>query len=171
MNSRVFLDYSIQKLEQLSGRIAVCLDAMSADQIWSRAGENANAAGNLVLHLCGNVRQWIGSGVGNLPDNRVRDTEFAARGGVSRDELKEKLHSTIEQAVTIIRDVPDSRLDETVTIQGHDVTVSQAIYHVVEHFSGHTGQIIFQAKALTDAKFGFYSYLDKNVKSAEQNVP
>lgn len=161
MDSQSFLEYSALKLEQLSSRIAVCLDAMSEDQIWLRSGENANAAGNLVLHLCGNVRQWIGSGVGDMPDRRVRDLEFSTRSGVSRDELKQRLRSTIEEAVAIIRVVPEAKIDQIITVQGNQLKVSQAIYNVVEHFSGHTGQIVFQAKALTETNFGFYSYPSK----------
>ncbi len=134
---------------------------MSEDQIWLRSGENANAAGNLVLHLCGNVRQWIGSGVGDMPDRRVRDLEFSTRSGVSRDELKQRLRSTIEEAVAIIRVVPEAKIDQIITVQGNQLKVSQAIYNVVEHFSGHTGQIVFQAKALTETNFGFYSYPSK----------
>lgn len=161
MNERLFLDYSAQKLEQLSSRIVTCLDEMNEEQIWWRSAENANAPGNLVLHLCGNVRQWIGFGVGGRPDIRMRDREFAARGGVTREDLKERLNGVIQEAVEIIRAIPVRRLDEPVVIQGHEVAVFQAIYHVVEHFSGHAGQIIFMTKSLTGKDLGFYSYLQK----------
>jgi uncharacterized damage-inducible protein DinB len=159
MIERNFVEYSAVKLEQLSERIATCLDQLTDDQIWLRSGENANAAGNLVLHLCGNVRQWIGSGVAGKPDIRMRDREFSARGGVTRQELKERLRGVIGEACAIIRSVTPERLTERIQVQGHDVSVMEAIYHVVEHFSGHAGQIIFQAKALTGKDFGFYSYL------------
>ena len=162
MIEKNFVEYSVLKLEQLSGRIATCLDSLTDDQIWLRSGENANATGNLVLHLCGNVRQWIGSGVGGRPDTRMRDREFSARGGVTREDLKERLSGVIGEACGIIRALPAERLAERVNIQGHDVSVMEAVYHVVEHFSGHTGQIIFQAKALTQKDFGFYSYLNKS---------
>jgi uncharacterized damage-inducible protein DinB len=162
MIEKNFLEYSAVKLEQLSGRIAACLDTLSDDQIWLRSGENANAAGNLTLHLCGNVRQWIGAGVAGKPDIRMRDREFSARGGVSREELKERLAGVIAEACAIVRGLAPERLTDRINIQGHDVSVMEAIYHVVEHFSGHTGQIIFQAKALTQKDFGFYSYLGKS---------
>lgn len=154
-----FLEYSAVKLEQLSDRIATCLDSLSDDQIWLRSADNVNAVGNLVLHLCGNVRQWIGSGVAGKPDVRVRDREFSARGGASREDLKERLAGVTAEACATIRELPPARLAERVTVQGHDVSVLEAIYHVVEHFSGHAGQIIFQTKALTQKDFGFYSYL------------
>jgi uncharacterized damage-inducible protein DinB len=162
MIEKNFLEYSALKLEQLASRIATCIDTLSDEQIWLRSGENANAAGNLVLHLCGNVRQWIGAGVAGKPDIRMRDREFAARGGVSREDLKERLTSVIADACATIRELPPERLADRITVQGHDVSVMEAIYHVVEHFSGHAGQIIFQTKALTQKNFGFYSYLGKS---------
>lgn len=158
---RNLLDYSIQKLEQLSSRIATCLDTLSDDQIWFRSSGNSNAPGNLVLHLSGNVRQWIVSGLGGKPDIRVRDREFSTRGGVTRQELKERLAGVVAEAVEVIRQLPEARMTEKVVIQGHEVTVLEAVYHVVEHFSGHTGQIIFASKALTEKDFGFYSYLNQ----------
>jgi len=155
----LFLDYSADKLAQLSARIGGCLDKLTPDQIWSRHAENENAAGNLVLHLAGNVRQWILHGIGGEPDTRARDTEFAARGGVAIEDLKLSLSSTVDQAAAVIRVLPIERLEDRITVQGHDVSVLEAIYHVVEHFSGHTGQIIFLTKFFTGEDLGFYGYL------------
>ncbi|MDX2181722.1 MAG: DUF1572 family protein [Bryobacteraceae bacterium] len=168
MLETVFLAYAPKKLEQLAGRIAACLDTLDEEQIWGRAGGNSNAVGNLVLHLCGNVRQWIGFGVAKLPDVRMRDREFAARGGISRADLKERLAGVIAEAAGIIRSLPPERLTETVTIQGYDLTVFEAIIHVIEHFSGHTGQIIFAAKAMTEKDFGFYNFPRK---PAAEKIP
>ena len=91
---RIFLDFSVRKLELLTGRIESCLDRLNAEQIWARGSENENAVGNLALHLAGNVRQWIVSGVGGKPDVRERDAEFAARGGASAAELKQRLRAS-----------------------------------------------------------------------------
>ncbi len=157
----IFLGYSADKLEQQSARIADCLDRLSEEQIWSRTGEGANAAGNLVLHLCGNVGQWIGSGVSGEPDTRKRDAEFANRGDASREQLKQQLAATIRAAVTVIRALPEQRLSTRVRVQNYDVTVLEAIYHVVEHFSGHTGQIIFATKLLTGSDLGYYAHLNQ----------
>jgi uncharacterized damage-inducible protein DinB len=129
------------------------------DQIWMRAGENSNACGNLCLHLAGNVRQWILHGVGGAPDQRVRDAEFAAAGGAGRNELLGRLRSTVEEACGLIESLPDSRLAEVCRPQSYTVTVLEAVYHVVEHFSLHTGQIIFLTKALTGQDLGFYAHL------------
>src|SRR5438876_7341361 len=146
MTERLFLDYSSRKLRQLAGRIEVCLGKLRDEQIWARGSQNENAIGNLALHLCGNVRQWICAGVGGLSFVRERDAEFAARGGVSAAELSGRLRQTIEEAAAIIEDLPPERLTERIVIQGYDVSVLEAIYHVAEHFSMHTGQIIFGTK-------------------------
>jgi uncharacterized damage-inducible protein DinB len=157
----VFLNFSADKLAQFSERVETCLDKLTPDQIWLRRGENENAAGNLALHLAGNVRQWILAGIGGEPDHRIREREFSARGGSSPEELKKNLRTTVHAAIAVIRSLPPERLVERVTIQNYSGTVLEAIYHVVEHFSGHTGQIIFVTKLLTGDGLGFYAHLDK----------
>src|SRR5215469_4165489 len=149
----IFLDYSGRKLRQFSDRIQDCLSRLSDEQIWMRGSDNENAAGNLVLHLCGNVRQWIISAIGGQADERQRDTEFAARG-IPSGALAAQLRDTVDQSVAIIDALPPERLAEHIRPQNYDVTVLEAIYHVVEHFSGHTGQIIFVTKLLTGQDLG-----------------
>ena len=157
----IFLKFSADKLVQLTGRIEDCLGRLTYDQIWLRNSDNANSVGNLVLHLCGNVRQWIGYGVGGQPDLRDRDSEFAARGGLQPVELSRRLQATISEAAGIIRNVAPGRLTEMRTIQKYDVTEMEAILHVVEHFAQHTGQIIFATKLLTGQDLGYYKHLSK----------
>src|SRR5579859_4729113 len=96
--NRIILDYSAGKLQEMARRIQDCVGRLNEEQVWARGGENENAIGNLVLHLCGNVRQWIVSGVGGQPDVRKRDEEFDARGDVAVPELMEKLRTTIADA-------------------------------------------------------------------------
>jgi uncharacterized damage-inducible protein DinB len=156
---RLFLDCSVSQLRKYTERIAVCLGKLDEEQIWMRGGERENAAGNLVLHLCGNVRQWIVSGVGAQPDTRDRDAEFAARSGLAPGDLAAKLRATVEEACSVIERMTPERLAERIVVQGYGVTVLEAIYHVVEHFSHHTGQIIFLTKALTGEDLGFYRHL------------
>ena len=156
---RQFLAFSCTKLRELASRIDVCMAALSSEQVWKRGGENENAIGNLVLHLCGNVRQWIIAGLGGEPDARQRSAEFTAQGGVGAVELREKLNETVSRAVAVIEGVVAAELLRHRNIQGYEVSGLEAIYHVVEHFSMHTGQIIFAAKAVTGADFGFYREL------------
>jgi len=155
----IFLEASAKKLEQLVTRIRDCAGKLSTDEIWARGHENENAIGNLILHLNGNVRQWIISGVGGAPDTRARDAEFEARGGTEKAELVERLEATVREAIAVLGKVTPQRLMEHVTIQKYDVTVMEAIYHVVEHFSQHTGQIVFATKMLTGEDLGFYRHL------------
>ena len=113
------------------------------------------------MHLEGNVRQWILSGIGAGLDERDRPSEFSARTGANASVLLAKLHGTVGEAVALIRSLPHRRLAEKVSIQGYDTTVLSAIFHVVEHFSGHTYQIILLTKRFTGKDLGFYSYLNK----------
>ena len=156
---RIFLDCSARRLNQLVSRVDDCLGRLNDAQIWFRGGENQNAVGNLVLHLAGNVRQWIVSGVGGVADVRERDAEFGAHGGAGAKELRERLGATVREAAAVIAGVPPARLAERVRIQGYDVTVLEAIYHVVEHFAQHTGQIVFATKAATGEDLGYYAHL------------
>jgi len=160
---QAFLKYSAEQLLTLSGRIEDCLGRLSAEQVWSRNSDNQNAVGNMVLHLCGNLRQWIIGGVGGQPDVRDRDAEFAARGGVQPAELAAKLKATVREAAEVIRALPVERLGERKTIQKvYETTLMEAIYHVVEHFAQHTGQIIFATKLLTGEDLGYYKHLSKS---------
>jgi uncharacterized damage-inducible protein DinB len=157
----LFLTFSADRLQLFSSRITDCLGRLSDDQIWSRGSENENAIGNLVIHLCGNVRQWIGSGVMKENDIRDRYSEFEAQGGQTGSELKAMLESTISRAVEGIRTLPHERLAEKITVQKMSTTVLQAIYAVVEHFSTHTGQIIFATKMLTHTDLGYFKHLNR----------
>ena len=128
-------------------------------QVWARGGSNENAIGNLALHLCGNVRQWIVSGVVVRPDIRDRDAEFAARGGPGARDLAARVHAAVEEAAQVLESIKPERLGQRVAIQKYEVTVLEAIYHVVEHFSMHTGQILFATKAITGGDLEFYRHL------------
>jgi uncharacterized damage-inducible protein DinB len=161
----IFADFSADKLKQLSSRIEDCLAKLTDEQIWTRESDNGNAAGNLVLHLCGNVRQWIGTGVGGAPDIRDRDSEFAARGDKSTSELTELLAKTVDEALPVLRSLNADRLAELITVQGYRVTVLEAVYHVVEHFAEHTGQIVLITKMATSADLGFYRHLSGNANT------
>jgi uncharacterized damage-inducible protein DinB len=158
---RIVLRFCAAKLRQLAGRIQDCLGRLREDQIWARPGDRSNAIGNLVLHLCGNVRQWIVHGVGGAPDIRRRPEEFAARGGPSGPELAARLHATVEEAVAVIGACPAERLADRIVIQGYDVGKLEAVLHVLEHFAQHAGQVLFATKMLTGADLGYYRHLDR----------
>ena len=133
---------------------------MSDEQIWWRPNEESNSIGNLVLHLCGNARQWIVSGVGGSPDRRERDAEFAQRDAIDRAELLALLRTTLGDVESVLKNLPSETLLERRAIQGSDVDVIEAIFHVTEHFSMHTGQIIMMTKMLTSSDLSFYGFED-----------
>jgi uncharacterized damage-inducible protein DinB len=139
-------------------KIEHCLEKLTDEQIWWRANEESNSIGNLILHLCGNVRQWILSGIGSSPDSRDRDSEFAQREVITRDELRNLLRSTLTEVGTVLRSLHPEVLLERRKIQGNDVEILEAIFHVTEHFSMHTGQIIMLTKMFTASDLRFYDF-------------
>ncbi|MEZ5356699.1 MAG: DinB family protein [Bryobacteraceae bacterium] len=165
----VFLDASARDLIQLRDRIVTCLDKLNDEQVWMRGGDHENAIGNLVLHLCGNVRQWIGSAVGGKPDIRVRDREFQARGDVSPADLAERITAVVDDAAAVIRGLDEAALLRSVTVQNYTVTGVEAIVHVVQHFGQHTGQVILLTKHATGEDLGFYRHL--NAASHTERTP
>jgi uncharacterized damage-inducible protein DinB len=155
----LFLQFSVDKLKQFVDRIEVCLGKLNETQIWARGRQNENAIGNLALHLAGNVRQWILAALGDYPLDRDRDWEFNIRGGKSAAELSEILRGTVERATEVISGLTSAQLTRMYGIQNYPVSGVEAVYHVVEHFAEHTGQIIFATKALTGEDLGFYRHL------------
>ncbi len=127
------------------------------DALWWRPHENCNSAGNLLLHLEGNVRQWILHGLGGAADDRGRSAEFSERDGADPWPALEK---TARAACRVIDEFPRDRLDEPLEIQGFSTTPLRAIYHVVEHFSWHAGQIVWIAKARGGPEHGIAFYDD-----------
>jgi uncharacterized damage-inducible protein DinB len=137
-------------------KIRAAVERMPPEKLWWRPNEDANSVGNLLLHLSGNVRQWIVSGVGGAPDVRKRNMEFAARGGTTAAVMLGGLDATLREADEVLRAVLPSELLSRRAIQGRDTTVFEAIYHVVEHFSTHVGQIVWIAKMTAPGAVRFY---------------
>lgn len=155
----LFLEFSVIKLRQLLSRIHVCLEMLDEERLWLRAGDSSNSIANLCLHLSGNVRQWILHGIAGEPDTRARDAEFAARAGLDKAALWARLNDTVQHACAVLEQLPPEELTRTVRPQNYDVSALEAVYHVVEHFAQHTGQILYATKALTGADLGFYRHL------------
>jgi len=136
-SSRVFLtDHFLPKLLQ-------CIEDMSDEDLWWRPNEESNSAGNLILHLCGNLREWILNAIGGGAFPRDRDAEFAARAPVPKAELLSEIRATVVDVDGVLAALPPDTLLKRFRIQGDTTSRLQAIYHVVEHFSYHLGQILF----------------------------
>jgi hypothetical protein len=146
--SRVFIEKSRNLLTaDYVPKIERCLDLLTDEDIWWRPNDASNSIGNLMLHLCGNVTMWIIGGVGKLPFDRNRQLEFDERREISSAELRGRLKSVVAQADDVLKKVDATELLSRRHIQGYDVNVLEAVYHVVEHFSMHTGQIILISKS------------------------
>jgi hypothetical protein len=127
-------------------RIERCLKMLSEKDIWWRPNANSNSVGNLVLHLNGNVRQWIVAGLGGRPFDRKRDKEFSERGPISRRRLVALLKPTVREACGIIGNLTAEDLKRRHAIQGFQVAGLRALLPVTEHFAFHAGQIIYVTK-------------------------
>ncbi len=144
-------------------RLQSAAATFSKADFWWRPHEGTNSAANLLLHLDGNIRQWILAGLGGAEDRRDRPSEFAAREGPAAKTIMEGLGATIAAAASIIAALPDERLAEPYTCQGFEMTVLAAIYHVVEHLSWHTGQVVWLAKLRGGDAHGIAFYDDSKL--------
>ena len=146
--SQIFLKESRRYLcDEYPAGIDRAVLALTDEEIWWRPNEGSNSIGNLILHLAGNVRQWIVAGVGRQPNERNRQQEFDERSKIPKHELLARLKTVLAEADAVLANLQGGELKEALLIQGHDTTVIKAIYHVVEHFSMHTGQIQWIAKS------------------------
>jgi len=148
--------YLREYLTKIRLSVSVLVDRV----IWARPNEASNSIGNLMLHLAGNARQWIVSGVGGAVDVRDRQSEFDHRSPIPVSELIDRLEQTIIDVDRVLGRLSADDLHTRRVIQNHDVSVLEAIYHVVEHFSMHTGQIILLAKADQPDRIRFYEMVD-----------
>ena len=137
-------------------KIRAAVEPLAEPDLWWRPNDSSNSIANLMLHLAGNIRQWIVSGVGGAPDRRERTGEFARRDGLLKEELIAVLSEAVLDADAVLARTSRAGLAEPRTIQGREVTVLEAIYHVVEHFGMHTGQILYISKLRGGKDLGFY---------------
>ena len=158
----LFLEFSHRKLiDHYWARMQACVAPLTPEQIWWRPNDASNSIGNLILHLNGNVGQWLVASYNELPDGRDRPAEFSASDGLTAAQLLEQLGATMQEAGAVLKRLGEAELIAPYEIQGYHVTGLQAVYQVVEHFGLHYGQIAYIAKSLSGRDLGFYSELDK----------
>lgn len=138
-------------------KIEKCLEVLPPADLWWRPNPTSNSVGNLLFHLSGNLHQWIVAGVGGMEDNRQRAQEFSADGGGNAVVLIERLRAAVQEAVQVLHKLEKNQLEQPQAIQGIQITTLGAIYHAVEHFSMHVGQIIYITKLRTGRDLGFYT--------------
>ncbi len=153
----------IQKARELLSdeylpKIERCIERLTDEQVWWRPNPESNSIGNLLLHLSGNARQWIVAGLGGATDRRQRQTEFDERKVIPRDELLRILRTTITDVDNVLAGLDPAKLLDSYPIQGTEGTALEAIFHVTEHFSMHTGQVILLTKMLANTDLVFYDF-------------
>ncbi len=160
--AQAFLAFSRTRLlEQGWPRLKACVEPMTIEQVWWRPNPASNSVGNLILHLNGNLTQWLVASFNQERDRRNRPAEFTAEGGLAANELLERLGATVAEAGKVLDRLTTDELLAPYTIQGYHVRGLDAVYRVVEHFALHYGQIAYITKALLARDLGFYRELNK----------
>ena len=160
--AEIFLAFSRDKLlNQYWPRLRATVEPLTPEQIWWRPNQASNSMGNLVLHLNGNVGQWLVASFNRQPDHRDRPAEFNETRLIPAAELLGKLAATLEQSAQVLARLTEAELLSPYDIQGYRVTGLEAVYQVVEHFGLHYGQITFIAKFLINRDLAFYPELNK----------
>jgi len=158
----LFLEFSRQKLiGEYWPRLRQCVESLSDEQVWWRPNDASNSIGNLILHLNGNVGQWLISPFSGAHDVRDRPAEFSERRQLPATALLEMLGATMDHASGVLGRLTEADLLATFQIQGYTVSGLGAVYQVVEHFGMHYGQIVLVTKLLRGQDLGFYRELDK----------
>ncbi|MFT5326740.1 MAG: putative damage-inducible protein DinB [Planctomycetaceae bacterium] len=142
-------------LNEAMWKIRHCVGQLSDEQVWKKPDDGLNSVANLLLHLAGNLNQWCVVGILQKPDDRDRAAEFAATGGLSSNELLERLERVVEEAISVMRNLDADSLKQARQIQGFEVTVLQALFHTVPHFVGHTHQILMLTRLLLGSAYQF----------------
>ena len=162
------LSHSCERLDHYQGQIMRSAQRLSDDELWFRPNPHVNSVANLVLHLTGNVRQWILGGVAGIPVERDRPAEFSAQGGPTRDELLGAFTAVVCDAISVISELKAAQLAEFRLIQGYEVTVQTAVLHVVEHLAFHAGQIVHTTKWLKDVDLSLYNAQGQRIDGSGQ---
>lgn len=159
--SSLFLEFSrSQLLNEYWPRLRSCVESLTDEQVWWRPNEASNSIGNLILHLNGNVHQWLVASFNRVDDGRNRPAEFAERQRIPAAALLQQLGATMQEVSAVLSRLTESDLLSSWHIQGHVVTGVHSIYHVVEHFGMHYGQILYITKLVRGESLGFYRELD-----------
>jgi len=160
-----FVQNALYRIDESTRMNRISVAQLSEEELWKRPNESLNSIGNLILHLCGNITQYVISSLGENEDKRDRDLEFSAKEIYSKEELVEKLTETVEIAKRIINDASVEQLVRKRKVQGFYFSGIGVVLHAVEHYSYHTGQIAFYTKQLKNQDLGFYKGTDLNLKN------
>ncbi len=156
---------ALYQMDLSTRMIQKSLTEISEEEVWLKPNESLNSIANLIIHLCGNITQYIISSLGETEDIRERDLEFSTSKGLNKSELLTKLEATVDNAKRVIFDSDPEQLLKIRVVQGFSFSGVGVIIHVVEHYSYHTGQIAFWVKQLKNKDLGFNKGRDLNTKN------
>jgi uncharacterized damage-inducible protein DinB len=166
IKKNIVKEFEQRVFEESYDRIYRCLSLVRDEDLWRQLHPNVPSIGNMILHLSGNARQWILSGLGERPDNRERDLEFVPQPNIKKSELVFLLENLKVNLKQTLNELPEAEFLNYRSIQGFEVTGFSAIVHVLEHFSYHTGQITTLTKLITGKQTDYYGNVDLNKKNA-----
>jgi uncharacterized damage-inducible protein DinB len=156
-------EYNRRIITEGCSRVIQCCRELTEEELWHQENENTNSIANLIMHLTGNVRQYIISGIGNEQDIRERSLEFDNSNRRQKDLMISELIRTVDWSMEIVQSLSIGQLEEDRQVQGFDETVLSIIIHVIEHFSYHVGQITFYTKYIKNIDTGYYNGLDLSI--------
>ncbi|MGB3589009.1 MAG: DinB family protein [Tunicatimonas sp.] len=154
-------------IEESVPRVKKCLYLLNEDQLWYRPNEQTTSVGNLVLHLMGNLRQWVLSGIDGQPDHRQRSQEFTETGPVPTKKLVRDLDNLMIEVDQVLTQIAPEVLTEKRNVQGFEESVLAILIHVTEHFSYHTGQITYYTKSTLNVDTQYYTGMDLDQTSSD----
>jgi uncharacterized damage-inducible protein DinB len=161
-SATLLLEFSrLKLLEEYWPRLRDCVQSLTDEQVWWRPNQASNSVGNLLLHLNGNVRQWLVTPFNRQQDSRDRPAEFRQRESIPAATLLAQLGATLQEASELLSRLTKADLAAKLEIQGYHVRGLEAVCHVVEHFAMHYGQIVYITKMLRGADLGFYRQLNE----------
>lgn len=160
-----FIQNALYRIDESTRMNRIAFEQLTEEEIWKRPNPSLNSMGNLILHLCGNITQYVISSLGETEDNRKREIEFSTNSGFTKADLLQKLTETTEAAKRVINDASIAQLTRKREVQGFYFSGIGVVLHAVEHYSYHTGQIAFWTKQLKNTDLGFYDGLDLNIKN------
>jgi uncharacterized damage-inducible protein DinB len=149
----LLIDETRRRLKGFIAQVRTCLEVLSDDEIWARAGERSNSIGNLVIHVCGSTRHFLGRGVGGSDYQRDRPAEFTERGPIPHADLLGLLDEVAAEIEQVLNGVTPARLLESNDRTGKTFSIAQLLLRVSHHWATHTGQIVFVVKARKPGSF------------------
>lgn len=162
-----FKEQSIFRLQEKKAHIAKCFKQLEEQDVWWEPNSSSNSIGTIILHLCGNIGQYIISSLGRQPDQRERDLEFSTKDSHSKAELLQMIGDVIDQASATVEAATEEELLRMRQVQGFSFSGLGVVLHAVEHLSYHTGQIAYLVKLRADEQIGLYDDFDLNTKNED----